>query len=715
MKFGNKSSALTEQKGARWLNAPTSAPNSLTKTTPLNRAGRPSLTAWQWQASCRNLWTIRPPSPPRSCTTRSRIQPHHTLQDTSLTLAQLKQEFGDDVADLVNGMTRLSYFDNITSEELNKKGEALRQMFVTMVEDIRVVFIKLADRLHTMRTLETLPEEQRRHVARETMEVFAPLANRLGAWKMKWELEDYSFRYTHPEEYKRIADLINQKQIERSKQIDRVIKRLEARLKAEEIQAEISGRPKHIYSIYRKMQRKGIPFDQVFDVRGVRVIVANEMQCYQVLGIVHGMWPPIHGEFDDYIAVPKDNNYRSLHTAVIDDDGTPLEIQIRTPDMHKEAEYGMAAHWKYKEGGPEDPEYENKIAWLRSLLEWRHDVTNRSQMLAAFKSDVFQDRVYVFSPKGKLIDLPAGSTPIDFAYHIHTDIGHRCRGARVKGKLVSLDYQLQTGDQVQILTIKRGGPSRDWLNPSLGYVKTERARAKIRQWFRQQDREQNIAAGRALLEKEIRHLGVSPRYEELAKSFHYPSVESFLAAIGQTEISPQQIAARINELEQSRRPPEQSGAPLIPPTPPIPTGELSILGVSGLLSKTARCCNPLPGDAIIGYVTRGRGVSIHKQECPNILRTQERERLIDVKWGTAEQTYPVVIKITAYDRGGLLRDIGAVIADQKISMSSVSSSTEKNLTTIYATLQVSSIAQLSRVLTRLEQVRNVIEARRHVD
>lgn len=640
---------------------------------------------------------------------------HDTLEDTGVTQAQLRQEFGDEIASLVDGVTKLSHFDNISRDELDKRAESLRKMFVAMVEDIRVVFIKLADRLHNMRTLKSLPADRQRHIARETLEVFAPLANRLGAWKIKWELEDLAFRYLHPDEYHHIARLISEKQHERSDRIARIIKRIEERLSAEGINASVSGRPKHIYSIYRKMQRKNVPFDQVFDMRGVRVIVDTELQCYQTLGIIHSMWRPIHGEFDDYIAVPKDNMYRSLHTAVIDDDGTPLEIQIRTWEMHKAAEYGLAAHWKYKEGGKSDPEYEQRIAWLRSLLEWRKEMSDAQQFMIAMQSDVFQDRVYAFTPHGKLIDLPAGSTPIDFAYHVHTDIGHRCRGARVNGKLVGLDYQLQTGDQVQILTTKRGGPSRDWLNPNLGLVKTERARAKIRRWFKQQDRAQNIADGRVLLDKELRRLGVTISYEDLAASFKYKTADDLLAAIGQGDVSVQHIAAHVIEVERARQPAAELAGPLVPPVPPISTGGLSVLGTGGLLSHTARCCTPLPGDPIIGYVTRGRGVSIHKQDCPNVLRLQERERLIDVNWGTIEQTYPVMIKITAYDRSGLLRDIGAVIANQHISMSSVSTSTHKNVTTIYATLQVSSIAQLSRVLTKLEQVRNVIEARRHTD
>ncbi len=645
---------------------------------------------------------------------------HDVVEDTrggtkEITLEQLKREFGPSVAQMVDGVTKLARFDALSSDDLASNVESMRKLFMAITEgETRIAMIKLADRLHNMRTLKPLPSERQQHIARETMEIFAPLANRLGIWRIKWELEDLSFRYLYSREYKDIASLISQRQAEREGHIARIIKRLKERLDAEGIQAEVSGRPKHIYSIYRKMQRKNVAFEQIFDVRGVRVIVEDVPHCYQTLGIVHNLWQPIPGEFDDYIATPKDNLYRSLHTSVLDEDGTPLEVQIRTLEMHQTAEFGVAAHWKYKEDGSPDPQYEQKISWLRSMMDWRQDVTDAGEFVDALKTDVFQDRVYAFTPKGKLVDLPAGSTPIDFAYHVHTSVGDRCRGARVNGKLMSLDYQLKNGDQVEILTAKRGGPSRDWLNPHLGYVKTQRARSKIRQWFKRQDREKNIADGHAVLDKEIKRMGTIIRYEDLAKLFGFDDLDDFLAAIGQGDVNSQQIATKVLEIERAQHP-DTDPITLIPPTPPVPSGVLSVLGTEGLLTRLGSCCHPLPDDDIIGYITRGRGVTIHRRDCPNVLRSNEHERLIEVAWGQSEPTYPVMIKITAYDRSGLLRDVSTVVANHKVSMSSVSTSTQKNITTIYATLQVSSIAQLSRVLTKIEQVRNVLQVHRQTD
>jgi GTP diphosphokinase / guanosine-3',5'-bis(diphosphate) 3'-diphosphatase len=640
---------------------------------------------------------------------------HDVVEDSLTTVHDLEVEFGQEVAMLVDGVTKLAQFDEVSGRRLDfetQESESLRKMFIAMGEDVRVVLIKLADRIHNMRTLNALPEDRRRRIARETLEIFAPLANRLGIWQMKWELEDLGFRYLNPERYKEIAALIHERQADRETHMDHIVQQLEQRLEEDGIQADVSGRPKHIYSIYRKMERKGLPFDQIFDVRAVRVIVDTVAQCYNTLGIVHQMWRPIPGQVDDYIAVPKDNLYRSLHTAVLADDGKTLEVQIRTQEMHRTAEYGIAAHWKYKEGGKHDRIYEQKIAWVRSQMDWRQDVTDAREFIDSLKTDVFQDRVYVFTPKGKLIDLPAGSTPIDFAYYVHTQIGDRCRGSKVNGKLVSLDYQLRTGDQVEILTTKHGGPSRDWLNPHLGYVKTQRARTKIRQWFKRQDRNENIAQGRAILDKELKQLGdTSISYETLAPLFDFEEVDDFLAAIGQGDINVQQIASKIIEVERQSQPePELAVAPPVPR--PTPSPALSVRGAAGLLTNIARCCNPLPGDEIIGYITRGHGVTIHRRDCPNVLRSREPERLIEVDWGRSEQTYPVMVKITAYDRGGLLRDIAAIVAAENVSMSSVSVSTQKSVATFFATLEISSIDQLSLVLTKIDRIPNVIEVQR---
>jgi len=642
---------------------------------------------------------------------------HDVVEDSRVTVDDLKAEFGEQVARLVDSVTKLAPYDE-TSEKHQaleeRESESLRKMFIAMGEDVRVVLIKLADRLHNMRTLGALPEERRKRIARETLEIFAPLANRLGIWQMKWELEDLGFRYLNPERYKEIAALIHERQADREAAINRIVQQLRERLTAAGIPAQVYGRPKHIYSIYRKMEHKGLPFEQIFDVRAVRVIVDTKDQCYQALGVVHEMWRPIPGQVDDYIAAPKDNMYRSLHTAVVADDGKTLEVQIRTHDMHKIAEYGVAAHWKYKEDDSKlDPAYKQKIDWLRAQMDWRREVADAGEFVDSLRTDMFQDRVYALTPKGKLIDLPAGSTPIDFAYYVHTEIGDRCRGAKVNGKLVNLDYKLQTGDMVEILTAKRGGPSRDWLNPHLGYVKTQRARTKIRQWFKRQDRSVNIAQGREILDKELKQLGVtSLSYETLASAFGFSEVDDFLAAIGQGDINAQQIANKIIKLERQSRPEIELPAAAQPTVRPAAPLALYVRGTAGLLNHIARCCSPLPGNDIIGYVTRGRGVTIHRRDCPNVLRSREPERFIEVEWGLQQETYPVMIKITAYDRGGLLRDIAAVVADEDINMSSVSVSTQKNVATIFATLDIANIGQLSRVLDKINRIPNVVEAHR---
>ena len=637
---------------------------------------------------------------------------HDSLEETTLTREQLQQEMGSEIASLVDGVTKLKLVEDMTGHPYEDEAESFRKMFLAMTDDLRVVLIKLADRLHNMRTLGVLAPDRRQRLSKETLEVWAPLANRLGIWQMKRELEDLSFRYLYPERYKEIAAFIHERQADREARLQEIVRRLQQQLEAEDIPAEVSGRPKHIYSIYRKMERKGLPFEQIFDVRAVRVIVDTVAQCYQALGIVHQLWRPIPGLVDDYIAVPKDNLYRSLHTAVVADDGKTLEIQIRTKEMHRTAEMGIAAHWKYKEGGQHDSAYEQKIASLRAQMEWRHEVTDAHEFIDSMKTDVFQDRVYVYTPKGKIIDLPTDSTPIDFAYFIHTEIGDRCRGAKINGKLMSLDYQLRTGDQIEILTAKRGGPSRDWLNPHLNYVKTERARTKIRQWFKKQDRSVNIAQGREILDKELKRLGATAiSYETLAPMFGFDKVDDLLAAIGQGDVNAQQIATKIIEAE-----PEPEPEPEFTPAPPAPvrtSTAMSVRGTGGLLTNIARCCGPLPGDDIIGYVTRGRGVTIHRHDCANVLRCHDKDRLIEVDWGLSEETHPVMVKITGYDRGGLLRDIAAVVAGENVNMSSVSVSTQKSIATFFATLEIASINQLSRVLTKIDRIPNIIEVQRH--
>lgn len=645
---------------------------------------------------------------------------HDVPEDTAVTIDQVRDMFGAEIASLVDGVTKLSQIDRLSGDGRTsieeQRAESLRKMFLAMVQDVRVVLIKLADRLHNMRTLGALPEDKRRRIAQETLDIFAPLANRLGFWQLKWELEDLSFRYLDPEMYHEIAQRIAERRGDRERQIAQIASILKERLHEAGIEAVVDGRPKHIYSIYRKMQRKGLDFDQIYDVQGVRVIVDTVGDCYASLGVVHSLWTPIPGEFDDYIATPKDNMYQSLHTAVVGPDGKPLEVQIRTHEMHRTAEYGIAAHWRYKEGSKQrDIAFEKKIAWLRSLMEWRQEVASASEFLDSMKTDVFQDRVYVFTPKGEIIDLPAGSTPIDFAYHIHSEIGDRCRGAKVNGRLVSLDYQLRTGDQVEIITAKRGGPSRDWLNPHLGYVKTSRAQQKIRQWFRKQDRAENIAQGRAIVERELKRLGLEDvNLEQLGRALQYDKVDDFFAAVGYGDVSIQNLTTKALEIEREAAA-ELPLPPTAPTLPAISTSEVTVTGVGNLLTTLAKCCNPLPGDDIVGYITRGRGVTIHRRDCPNILARTDRERLIQVDWGVARrQTYPVKIEVSAYDRGGLLRDIAAVVADEKASMSAVNARTDKrdNTAIFTATLEIEDIAQLSRILTRIYRLPNVLEVHR---
>ena len=567
-----------------------------------------------------------------------------------------------------------------------------------------------------MRTLGHLPEHKRSRIAQETLDIFAPLANRLGIWQIKWELEDLGFRYVNPEKYKEIANNIAEKRLDRESEMINIIEHLTEIIVQASIKPDISGRPKHIYSIYRKMVRKGVPFDQVHDIRGVRIIVPDIPAAYSTLGVIHTHWRPIPGQFDDYIAVPKDNYYQSLHTSVLYDDGKTLEIQIRTPAMHQNAELGIAAHWRYKEGAPPDDAFEKKILWFRSLMEWKQDVEDAGEFVDSLKTDVFQDRVYIFTPKGDIYDLPTGSTPIDFAYHVHTDIGHRCRGAKVNGKLVSLDYTLRTGEQVEILTAKRGGPSRDWLNPNLGLVKTQRAKAKIRYWFKKQAREQNINQGRDLLEKELRRLGVGDiNLEQMARQFDFRAVEDLYVGIGCGDVPLVRIA---NQLMQNEQDEEglKFGTRLIPDTAVESHDTITVVGLKGLLTTIARCCNPVPGDEIVGYITRGRGATIHRRDCPNILRLSEKERLVRVAWGEPKRTYPVSVRVKAYDRDGLTRDVSNLVANEGINMglvqAGVNHDSKLSLAVLDLVLEVKDIDQLTRVLTRIEALPNVMEAHR---
>ncbi len=675
---------------------------------------------------------------------------HDTVEDTEVTLVDVRREFGEEVAKLVDGVTKLTNLPRVSradqhesvleaeavpanasseaaaaqaaaleaaalrSRKRDLSNETLRKVFLAMGEDVRVVLIKLADRLHNMRTLGYMPESKRFRIARETLDIFAPLANRLGIWQVKWELEDLGFRYTNPEKYKEIAENLAERRVDREKQIDQITAKLAKLLDEHKIRAEISGRPKHIYSIYHKMMDRGKAFDMVLDLRGVRLLVPDVPACYSALGVIHTHWRPIPHEFDDYIAAPKDNFYQSLHTAVIYDDGKPLEVQIRTSEMHQNAEYGIAAHWRYKEKkSGKDDIYEQRISWLRRLMEWRQEVEDAAEFVDGMKTDVFQDRVYVFTPRGDIIDLPAGSTPIDFAYHVHTEIGNRCRGAKINGKLVNLDYVLKTGDQVEVLTAKQGGPSRDWLNSNLGLVRTQRARSKIRQWFKDQDREQNLAQGKAILERELRRLGMGDiDLDRFAKQLEFKNAEDLHVALGCGDISLGRIMNRLSELDS-----EKHEFDLLPETHPISESLIggngvNVLGLKGILTTIAHCCNPAPGDEIIGYVTRGRGATIHRLDCPNILRLTDRERLVKVSWGEVKKTYPITIEIKAYDRQGLMGDISAILGNEGINLIDIAIKLAHNLATIKLVIEVGDITQLSRTLTRIENLPNVMEAHR---
>jgi GTP pyrophosphokinase len=662
---------------------------------------------------------------------------HDVVEDTEIDLDDIEADFGEEIAKLVGAVTKLtslprvSRSDHVDEIEEDEEGHEpfdqsgshddatlasinLRKTLLAMADDPRVVLIKLADRLHNMRTLKFMPPHKRQRIAQETMDIFAPLASRLGIWQMKWELEDLSFRYINSEMYKQIASNLAVRRSERERNVNAIIEQIEAILQQGGLQDfQVTGRPKHIYSIYRKMRRKGVPFDMVHDVRGVRIIVEKKADCYAALGEIHARWRPIPGAFDDYIAVPKENFYRSLHTDVVYDDGRTLEVQIRTREMHQNSEYGIAAHWRYKEGVDHDPDFEQRILYLRQLMEWRQDVDDAQEFVDGMKSDVFGDRVYVFTPHGDIIDLPQGATPIDFAYHIHTEVGHRCRGAKVGGKLVSLDYELQTGDQVEILTAKRGGPSRDWLNPHLSLIQTHRARSKVRRWFRRQAYDQNVKHGRELLERELRQLGLSDvNLEQLARSLGFKKVSEMAAAIGRSDLPLTKVA---NELVLI----EDEDDVLKLPTKKEEEGErkpvdgINVRGLKGLLTRMAKCCNPAPGDDIVGYVTRGRGATIHRKDCPNILNINDRERLVEVSWGELENTFPVPVQIKAYDRDGLVRDVSTLLSEEGVNMNKAYVDVDRrNMAVFDLILEVRDIGHLSRVLDRLERLPNIVDARR---
>jgi GTP pyrophosphokinase len=637
---------------------------------------------------------------------------HDVPEDTERTNEDIRREFGDEIARLVEGVTKLSQFSGKSSDE--RQAENIRKMFLAMADDLRVVVIKLADRLHNMRTLGALPPEKQTRIAKQTMEIYAPLAHRLGIWQIKWELEDLSFKYIEPEHYRELAELLASRRAVRERYIDRTMKMLTAELEKAGIKAEMSGRPKHLWSIAQKMRRKNVSVDQVYDLLAIRVIVNDVPACYAVLGVVHTLWPPIPGQFDDYIAVPKNNMYQSLHTAVMGPDGQPIEIQVRTHDMHTLSEYGIAAHWRYKEGGKGDPNYESKLAWVRQLMEWQHDVADATEFVESLKVDVFQDQVFVFTPKGEVKDLPTGATPIDFAYRIHTDIGHRTIGAKVNGRIVPLDHKLHSGDIVEIVTSKAGrGPSRDWIT----MVRTPGAREKIRQWFKRQQREENVAHGRELLDRELKRIAqraLSDISEEdlqhATEVLNMHDIDTLYASLGYGALTAAQVVTRLGIVDD-----QQLAIPEVAPQPP-PTsrGGVRVKGVGDLLIRFGVCCTPVPGDPITGYITRGRGVTIHRADCTNVRGSAEPERIVEVEWeNRAAATYPVAIRIEGWDRDGFLRDVAAVISENQVQLISLSANANPDKTaTVNATLQVTSVEQLSRVLAKLESVRDVFTVSR---
>ena len=620
-------------------------------------------------------------------------------------------------AKLARGVAAMARIESLVASATDRRVdphaqlEALRQMVLAMVEDIRVVLVKLAERTHALRCAVNLDEASRTVLGQQARELFAPLANRLGVWQIKWEMEDWAFRYLEPETYKRIAAQLDEKRADRQAYILGIIERLQVELQAHGIEGEVSGRPKHIASIVNKMRRKRLSFEQLYDIRAVRVLVKHEIDCYTVLGIVHNLWQPIPGEFDDYISKPKSNDYRSLHTAVIGPEDRALEVQIRTFDMHNQAELGVAAHWRYKEGGRADAQYEEKIAWLRRILEWKDDVADSGEFSEQFKTELFHDQVYVLTPQGRVVALDRGATPVDFAYALHTDLGHRCRGARVDGVMVPLNTALENGQRIEIITAKEGEPSRDWLNTALGYLVTHRARSKVRTWFRQRDVGEQVALGRTLLDREIKRLGaVEPNLEKLAQRLQFNRLDEFLAALGRGDVGQRDLVQALQDagklapavlLPTTRtRARARSGNPVVIP------------GLGDVPLTLARCCKPAPPDALVAYTTVGRGVTVHRADCAALKRANPA-RMLPAEWGIeAGAAFEVEVHVKAFDRQGLLRDISDVIAKDKLDVLRVNTESRGEFATMQLTVRVRELAQLSRLLVRLQHVQNVIEARR---
>jgi len=640
---------------------------------------------------------------------------HDVVEDTKFTREDIEEMFGDEVALLVDGVTKLTKLDFKSKEE--HQAESLRKMFLAMAKDIRVVLIKLADRLHNMRTLEHLGREKQIFKSEETIEIYAPLAHRLGMSRMKSELEDLSFYFLQPDVYEELKKKLKENRSSRNRNIQNAITTLRENIEDQKLDAEIYGRSKHLYSIYQKMQRKEVDFSEIYDLTAVRVLVDSVRECYQVLGVVHEIWKPMPGRFKDYIAMPKSNMYQSLHTTVIGPSGDPLEVQIRTHEMHKTAEYGIAAHWRYKEGKTDKDDYEEKLSWLRQLLEWQKDLQEPQEFMKALKIDLFQDEVFVFTPKGDVMSLPRGGTPIDFAYHIHTEVGHNCVGAKVNGKIVPLEYELNNGDIVNIITSKKStGPSRDWLK----YVKTSTARSKIKRWFKKQQRDEIIRRGKELLNREFerQHIDLSGKdkdeeLQRIAEELGENNRENLLESIGYNNISVKQV---INKLDIEEE--EEVSLEDLQTAPSTKSSDkgVKVKGVDNLKVRTAKCCNPVPGDKIVGYITRGRGISIHRKGCPNLksLMENEEERIIDVEWDQKRsESYVVDLNIEAVDKSALLNDITRLIKNEQIKLLSVNARADKyGKAYIKLSVELSSIEHMKDIMNKIKEISGVLSVQR---
>ena len=651
---------------------------------------------------------------------------HDVVEDCGVSLEEITQRFGPEVSKLVDGVTKLTRMDDklqppaedvagLMDDAESLHAESLRKMLVSMAEDIRVVLIKLADRLHNMNTLDALPPEKRKRIAQETLDIYSPLAHRLGIWEIKWRLDDLAFRHLNEEKYREISKILASKRTEREDYIEKVSSTLRDELAKYDITAEVIGRPKGIYSTYLKMekyQEQGKQLGDIYDLFALRVLVNETADCYKTLGVVHQLWHPIPGQFDDYIGNPKENMYQALHTTVICDGGTPLEVQIKTFELHQIAEYGVAAHWAYKEGNSGDQRFEEKMTWLRQLIDWQREVSGTAEFIESVKQDIFHDQVFVYTPKGRIVELTSGSTPVDFAYKIHTALGHHCIGAKVNGKLVALDTTLENGDTVEVINSKSDrGPSLDWLNPNRGFVRSAGARQSVRQWFRKQERSTNIERGKEVLRRELSRLNQKINDEAILGLFKVDTMDDLTADLGSGNIAESLLSHRLAQIGHETEEPLAKRRNDLPLT--SPNSGITVLGVGDLLVHIGRCCNPIPGDPIIGFITRIRGVTVHKQDCPSARHEDEPERLVNVQWGKERQLYPVRIIMKAYDRVGLLRDVTALVSNEGVNIASVVTGDYSNGTvTLSLTCHTTGLDQLNKLFSKLDGVHGCISVTR---